>query len=80
MIKSSMDGGHINDCICIFEYMKEHCVPNIGSINTMLKVYGQNDMFSKAKVLFEEVKVAKSEFYATPGGGNSSVVPLLCTS
>ncbi|KAG4930602.1 hypothetical protein AAZX31_17G155500 [Glycine max] len=75
MIKSSMDGGHINDCICIFEYMKEHCVPNIGAINTMLKVYGQNDMFSKAKVLFEEVKVAKSEFYATPEGGYSSVVP-----
>lgn len=75
MIKSSMDGGHINDCICIFEYMKDHCVPNIGAINTILKVYGQNDMFSKAKVLFEEVKVAKSEFYATPGGGNSSVVP-----
>ncbi|KAH1250064.1 Pentatricopeptide repeat-containing protein, chloroplastic [Glycine max] len=75
MIKASMDGGHINDCICIFEYMKDHCVPNIGAINTILKVYGQNDMFSKAKVLFEEVKVAKSEFYATPGGGNSSVVP-----
>ncbi|TKY55609.1 Pentatricopeptide repeat-containing protein [Spatholobus suberectus] len=75
MIKSSLDGGHIDDCICIFEYMKAHCAPNIGAINTMLKVYGQNDMFSKAKVLFEEVKAAKSEFYATPEGGNSSASP-----
>ncbi|KAK7330949.1 hypothetical protein VNO77_25156 [Canavalia gladiata] len=75
LIKSSMDGGHIDDCMCIFEYMKDHCAPNIGTINTMLKVYGQNDMFSKAKVLFEEAKVAKSEFNAIPKGGNSSVVP-----
>ncbi|XP_047161686.1 pentatricopeptide repeat-containing protein At5g67570, chloroplastic-like isoform X1 [Vigna umbellata] len=75
MIKSSMDGGHIDDSIQIFEYMKDHCVPNIGTINTMLKIFGQNDMFSKAKVLFEEVKAAKSESYATSGGGNSSVVP-----
>jgi len=70
-----MDGGHIDDSIRIFEYMRDHCAPNIGAINTMLKVYGQNDMFSKAKVLFEEVKAAKSESYATPGGGNSSAVP-----
>ncbi|KAK7346893.1 hypothetical protein VNO80_21417 [Phaseolus coccineus] len=75
MIKSSMDGGHIDDSIRIFEYMRDHCAPNIGAINTMLKVYGQNDMFSKAKVLFEEVKAAKSESYATPGVGNSSAVP-----
>lgn len=75
MIKSSMDGGHIDDCLCIFEYMKDHCAPNIGTINTMLKVYGRNDMFSKAKVLFEEVKVAKSDSYAIPEGGSSSVVP-----
>ncbi|KAL2322847.1 hypothetical protein Fmac_027226 [Flemingia macrophylla] len=79
MIKSSMDGGHIDDCICIFEYMKDHCAPNIGAINTMLKVYGQNDMFTKAKVLFEEVKVAKAEFCATPESGNSSVVPDMYT-
>ncbi|XP_027347685.1 pentatricopeptide repeat-containing protein At5g67570, chloroplastic [Abrus precatorius] len=79
MIKSSMDGGHIDDSICIFEYMKENCGPNIGTINTMLKVYGQNDMFSKAKNLFEEVKVANSEFNAISEGGNSSVVPDLYT-
>lgn len=75
MIKSSMDGGHIDDSIQIFEYMKDYCIPNIGTINTMLKIFGQNDMFSKAKVLFEEVKAAKSESYVTPGVGNSSVVP-----
>ncbi|XP_061365583.1 pentatricopeptide repeat-containing protein At5g67570, chloroplastic [Gastrolobium bilobum] len=75
MIKSSMDGGYFDDCICIFECMKKHCAPNIGTINTMLKVYGQNDMFSKAKELFEEVKVAKSDFYAPQEGGSSSVVP-----
>ncbi|KAL2322842.1 hypothetical protein Fmac_027221 [Flemingia macrophylla] len=79
MIKSSMDGGHIDDCICIFEYMKDHCAPNIGAINTMLKVYGQNDMFTKAKVLFDEVKVAKAEFCATAESGNSSVVPDMYT-
>lgn len=56
-----MDGGHIDDCICIFEYMQDHCAPNVGTVNTMLKVYSQNDMFSTAKVLFEEVKVAKSD-------------------
>jgi pentatricopeptide repeat protein len=60
MIRSSMDGGHIDDSICIFEYMQDHCAPNVGTVNTMLKVYSQNDMFSKAKVLFEEVKVTKS--------------------
>ncbi|XP_028772775.1 pentatricopeptide repeat-containing protein At5g67570, chloroplastic [Neltuma alba] len=61
MIMSSLDGGHIEECICIFEHMKEHCAPNIGAINAMLKVYGRNDMFSKAKELFEEVKRAKSD-------------------
>lgn len=74
MIKSSMDGGHIDGCICIFEYMKDHCAPNIGTINTMLKVFGRNDMFSRAKVLFEEVKVAKSDIYVIPEGDRNSVV------
>ncbi|CAI8609384.1 unnamed protein product [Vicia faba] len=61
MIRSSMNGGHIDDCVSIFEFMKDHCAPNVGTVNTMLKVYSQNDMFSKAKALFEEVKVAKSD-------------------
>ncbi|RVW57371.1 Pentatricopeptide repeat-containing protein, chloroplastic [Vitis vinifera] len=56
MITSSMDGGHLDDCLSIFEHMKYHCSPNIGTINAMLKVYGRNDMFSKAKELFEETK------------------------
>ncbi|KAH7511218.1 hypothetical protein FEM48_ZijujUnG0037000 [Ziziphus jujuba var. spinosa] len=56
MIAASMDGGHIDDCISIFEHMKNHCAPNIGTINTMLNIYGRNDMFSKAKKLFEEIK------------------------
>ncbi|XP_038881786.1 pentatricopeptide repeat-containing protein At5g67570, chloroplastic isoform X2 [Benincasa hispida] len=56
MILSSFDGGHIDDCISIFEYMKQKCAPNIGTINSMLKVYGRNDMFLKAKDLFEEIK------------------------
>ena len=72
-----MDGGHLDDCICIFEYMKDHCTPNIGTINTMLKVYGRNDMFSKAKELFEEVKAAKSDLSPPRGGGGggSLVIP-----
>ncbi|CAL0308851.1 unnamed protein product [Lupinus luteus] len=76
MIMSSLDGGYIDDCIHIFEYMKDHCAPNIGTINTMLKVYGRNDMFSKAKELFEDVKLAKSDPFVTPEDGRgSSVIP-----
>ncbi|KAE9616047.1 hypothetical protein Lal_00017597 [Lupinus albus] len=76
MIMSSLDGRHIDDCIHIFEYMKDHCAPNIGTINTMLKVYGRSDMFSKAKELFEDVKLAKSDLFATPeDGSGSSVIP-----
>lgn len=56
MIQSAMDGGHFCDCISIFEYMKDHCAPNIGTINAMLKVYGRNDMFAKARDLFEAIK------------------------
>ncbi|XP_060194379.1 pentatricopeptide repeat-containing protein At5g67570, chloroplastic isoform X2 [Lycium barbarum] len=56
MIFSSMDGGHIDGCICIYENSKKHCEPDIGIINAMLKVYGKNDMFYKAKELFEWAK------------------------
>ncbi|KAJ6678841.1 hypothetical protein OIU85_009316 [Salix viminalis] len=55
MIASSMDGGHIDNCISIFEHMKAHCVPNIGTINTMLKVYSRSDLFTEAKELFENI-------------------------
>lgn len=67
MIQSSIDGGHVDDCISIFEHMKSHCIPNIGTINTMLKVYSRNDMFSEAKQLFEEVSGAN--------GGDMNVTP-----
>ncbi|KAL3346339.1 hypothetical protein AABB24_024999 [Solanum stoloniferum] len=56
MILSSMDGGHIDGCICIYEHSKKHCEPDIGIIHAMLKVYGKNDMFYKAKELFEWAK------------------------
>ncbi|CAN4079793.1 unnamed protein product [Withania somnifera] len=56
MILSSRDGGHIDGCICIYEHSKQHCEPDIGIINAMLKVYGKNDMFYKAKELFEWAK------------------------
>ncbi|CAN4083032.1 unnamed protein product [Withania somnifera] len=56
MILSSMDGGHIDGCICIYEHSKKHCEPDIGIINAILKVYGKNDMFYKAKELFEWAK------------------------
>ncbi|XP_071733811.1 pentatricopeptide repeat-containing protein At5g67570, chloroplastic [Rutidosis leptorrhynchoides] len=56
MILSSMDGGHIGNCIRIFEISKDHCTPDIGIINAMLKVYGRNDMFFEAKELFEDTK------------------------
>ncbi|CAN0917822.1 Pentatricopeptide repeat-containing protein At5g67570, chloroplastic [Linum grandiflorum] len=56
MILAARDGDRILDCISIFEHMKSQCVPNIGTINTMLRVYGQNDFFSAAKSLYEEIK------------------------
>ncbi|KAG9440531.1 hypothetical protein H6P81_020696 [Aristolochia fimbriata] len=56
MILSCMDGGHIHDCLSVFEHMKVHCSPNVGTINVMLKVYGQNDMFAQAKELFEGLR------------------------
>nr|GMC62709.1 pentatricopeptide repeat-containing protein At5g67570, chloroplastic [Ipomoea batatas] len=56
MILSSMDGGHINNCISIYEHSKNYCEPDIGIINAMLKVYGRNDMFLEAKELYELTK------------------------
>lgn len=75
MIMSSMDGGHFADCISIFEHMKAHCVPNIGTINSMLKVYGRSDMFAKAKELFEDVKRAKSNSFAFQNGDDTAPIP-----
>lgn len=77
MITSSMDGGHIDDCLSIFKHMKYHCSPNIGTINIMLKVYGRNDMFSKAKELFEETKSFASNICTDDGG--ISLIPDLYT-
>ncbi|PIN13844.1 hypothetical protein CDL12_13539 [Handroanthus impetiginosus] len=54
MIMSSMDGGHIHDCVSLYKHSKTVLAPDIGLINAMLKVYGRNDMFLKAKELFEE--------------------------
>ncbi|OVA09385.1 Pentatricopeptide repeat [Macleaya cordata] len=73
MIMSCMDGGHVDDCISIFEQMTGHCSPNIGTINAMLKVYGRNDMFVKAKDLFEETKRKSSGFNISVDGGRSSL-------
>ncbi|KAJ4823319.1 hypothetical protein Tsubulata_001476 [Turnera subulata] len=67
LILSSLDGGYVNHCISIFEHMKALCSPNIGTINTMLRIYGKNDLFSEAKELFEEIKKAD--------GGSTSLVP-----
>ncbi|KAJ0098072.1 hypothetical protein Patl1_28509 [Pistacia atlantica] len=74
LIMSSLDGGYVDDCISIYEHMKEHCEPNIGTVNTMLKVYGRNDMFSEAKELFEETMRTNSGRY-TPGSNATSLKP-----
>ncbi|XP_010938990.1 pentatricopeptide repeat-containing protein At5g67570, chloroplastic isoform X2 [Elaeis guineensis] len=71
MILSSLDGGYINDCISIFEHMKDHCVPNIGTVNAMLKVYGHSDVFTKAKELFEATKAIVSNFKSYTGNDSS---------
>ncbi|KAI4330224.1 hypothetical protein MLD38_028525 [Melastoma candidum] len=73
MIVSAMEGGYLDDCLSIFNSMKGLCAPNIGTINTMLRVYLHNDMFSKAKELFEETK-AVSRFASTTHA-DSSLMP-----
>ncbi|XVF59262.1 hypothetical protein PTKIN_Ptkin07bG0261400 [Pterospermum kingtungense] len=75
LIMASLDGGHVNDCISIFQYMKDHCAPNIGTVNAMLKVHGRNDMFSKAKELFEEINKAKSGPYDSQNGKFAGLIP-----
>ncbi|KAJ1253740.1 hypothetical protein BS78_K200800 [Paspalum vaginatum] len=60
MILASFNGGYIYECISIFESMKDHCTPNIGTVNVMLKVYGCCDMYGKAKDLFETTKACFS--------------------
>ncbi|ONK76175.1 uncharacterized protein A4U43_C03F24720 [Asparagus officinalis] len=64
LILSSLNGGYPSDCISIFEYMKNHCVPNVGTINAMLKMYGCSDNFAKAKELFESIKNNSNDFSA----------------
>ncbi|VVB18184.1 unnamed protein product [Arabis nemorensis] len=65
LIAASLNGGHVDDCMAIFQYMKDKCDPNIGTVNTMLRVYGRNDMFSEAKELFEEI-VKEKEPHMVP--------------
>jgi pentatricopeptide repeat protein len=60
MMLASYNGGYIYECISIFESMKGHCTPNIGTVNVVLKVYGRCDMFGKAKDLFETTKACFS--------------------
>ncbi|KAM7507202.1 hypothetical protein LguiA_017655 [Lonicera macranthoides] len=76
MILTCMDGGYIDDCESIFESSKKHCVPDIGIINAMLKVYGRNDLFLKAKTLFEDTKRANvdSTIRQNNNGDNGSSV------
>ncbi|CAA0841059.1 Pentatricopeptide repeat-containing protein -chloroplastic [Striga hermonthica] len=65
MIMSSLDGGHIQDCILLYEHSITLMAPNIGLINAMLKVYGRHDMFLKARELFEETR--KYDFHSEIG-------------
>lgn len=75
MILSSMNGGHVSDCVSIFEHCRTLVAPDIGIINAMLKVYGQNDMFLKAKELFEETKKHDSVSEINENGHRSSPKP-----
>lgn len=56
IILSAMNGGHVQDCVSIFDHCKTLLASDIGIINAMLKVYGRNDMFHEAKELFEETR------------------------
>ncbi|GMH24048.1 hypothetical protein Nepgr_025891 [Nepenthes gracilis] len=75
MILSSMNSGHVNACKSIFEHMKGHCSPNIGTINAMLEVYGRSDMFSEAKELFENIKRLEFGWGISSEKCNASVIP-----
>ncbi|VFQ82407.1 unnamed protein product [Cuscuta campestris] len=68
MILSSMEGGHTDNCISIYEHCKKCCEPDIGIVNAMLKVYGRNDMFLEAKELYEFTKKVNA-------GSQSSLCP-----
>ncbi|CAN6459729.1 unnamed protein product [Victoria cruziana] len=57
MLRSCMEGGHLQDCISMFDHIKSFVPPSIGITNIMLKVYGRNDMFAEAKGLFESIKM-----------------------
>ncbi|GLJ53573.1 hypothetical protein SUGI_1142920 [Cryptomeria japonica] len=59
LIKASMDSGHLQDCITIFDHMQKFCAPNIITCNMMLKLYGQHHMFKEATSLFEGIKRGK---------------------
>ncbi|XP_057869912.2 pentatricopeptide repeat-containing protein At5g67570, chloroplastic isoform X2 [Cryptomeria japonica] len=56
LIQCSAEAGHIHDCVSIFKYMQKFCTPNIGTVNVLIKAYGENNMFQEAKALFEGVK------------------------
>lgn len=74
LIQSCAASGHIHDCVSIFQYMREFCAPNIGTINSLIKVYGQNNMFEEARLLFEGIKKGRMGFQ-NPGSSDSRVSP-----
>lgn len=78
LIQSCAAAGHIHDCVSIFQYMQEFCAPNIGTINAMIKVYGQNNMFEEAKLLFEGIKKGRMGLQ-NPGGSDSRLSPDIFT-
>ncbi|KAL9241620.1 hypothetical protein vseg_015711 [Gypsophila vaccaria] len=75
MILSAMDGGHVDNCIAIFDQMQNYCQPNIGAVNAMLKVYGRDDMFFEAKELFEKAERSLTGDTSCLGDKNTSLVP-----
>lgn len=75
MITACMDGGHVDDCVSIFQQMSSYCTPNIGTINAMLRVYSRNDMFSRAKDLFEKMKGMQFKSTSQISGSHSSPTP-----
>ncbi|XP_074308860.1 pentatricopeptide repeat-containing protein At5g67570, chloroplastic isoform X1 [Silene latifolia] len=79
MILSSMDGGHVDDCISIFEQMQQYCHPDIGVVNAMLKVYGRYDMFLEAKGLFEKAERSVTKDISCLDDENTPLAPDMYT-
>lgn len=51
-----MDHGYLENAIYIFNHLQNVCVPNMYTLNLMLKLYADNDMFKDVKLLYQNIR------------------------